>query len=141
MTDTKCTNCGRGPVLCGVGEACGIAGKFWVPKQDFQAEFEKMFVDVELISHKHDQGKPRLGLCPPGIIEAVGIIRDYGTRKYGNPHGWKEVELHRYVDAMMRHLVAYLRDPASVDEESGYPHIWHLACNVAFLIEFENGTI
>ena len=23
--------------------------------------------------------------------------------------------------------------------ESGYPHLWHLACNIAFLIELEDG--
>lgn len=91
------------------------------------------------IAHKHDADKPRLGLCPPGIIEAVGIIRDYGTRKYGNPDGWKLVEPHRYVDALMRHLVAYMRDPGGIDAESGHSHLWHMACNVAFLIEFENG--
>jgi len=89
------------------------------------------------VNHKHDQGKPRLGLCHPGIIEAVGVIRTYGTEKYGSPDGWKEVEPYRYVDAMMRHLVEYLRDPGSVDEESSHSHLWHIACNVAFLIEFE----
>jgi len=105
----------------------------------FGEEAEKFWRDNQPVSHKHDQGKPRLGLCPPGIIEAVGIIRTYGTEKYGDPDGWKQVEPHRYDDALMRHLVAYLRDPASVDEESGYPHLFHMACNLAFLIEFQGG--
>lgn len=26
-------------------------------------------------AHKHDEGKPRLALVPPDLIEAVGIIR------------------------------------------------------------------
>ena len=88
-------------------------------------------------AHKFDEGKPRLALVPPGLIEAVGIIRTYGTAKYGDPDGWKKVDPERYRDAMMRHLVAWLRERGSVDEESGLPHLWHLACNVAFLIEFE----
>ena len=88
-------------------------------------------------AHKYDEGKPRLSLVPPGLIEAVGIIRTYGCQKYGSPDGWKEVDPERYRDALMRHLVAWLREPGSVDEESGLPHLWHLACNVAFLIEFE----
>lgn len=91
--------------------------------------------------HKHDQDKIRMGLVPAGIIEAVGIVRDYGTQKYGDPNGWKQVEPWRYQDALMRHLVEWLRDPASVDVESGLPHLYHMACNIAFLIEFENGTI
>lgn len=88
-------------------------------------------------AHKHDQGKVRMALVPPKLIEAVGHIRTYGTSKYGDPEGWRKVELWRYRDALMRHLVEYLKDPASVDEESGYSHLWHLACNVAFLIERE----
>jgi hypothetical protein len=86
---------------------------------------------------KSDAGKPRLALVPPGLIEAAGAIRTYGTQKYGDPENWRQVEPWRYKDALMRHLCAYLRDPAGVDEESGYPHLWHLACNVAFLIEME----
>lgn len=88
-------------------------------------------------SCKADTGKPRLALVPPGLIEAVGVVRTYGTQKYGDPENWRQVEPWRYRDAMMRHLCAYLRDPCSVDEESGYPHLWHLATNVAFLIELE----
>ncbi|MFZ5975216.1 MAG: dATP/dGTP diphosphohydrolase domain-containing protein [Bacillota bacterium] len=87
--------------------------------------------------HKHDEGKPRLSLVPPGLIEAVGIVRTYGTAKYGDPDGWRQVESERYRDALMRHVVAWLRDPASVDEESGLPYLWHIACNVAFLIEMD----
>ncbi len=90
------------------------------------------------VSYKYDAGKPRLSLVPPSLIEAVGIIRTYGTVKYNNdPDGWRKVEPDRYVDAMMRHLVEYLKDRQSVDKESGYPHLWHLACNVAFLIEMQ----
>lgn len=88
-------------------------------------------------SHKHDQGKVRMALVPPKLIEAVGIIRTYGTNKYGDPEGWRKVEQWRYRDALMRHLVEYLKDPKSVDEESGHSHLWHMACNIAFLIERE----
>jgi len=84
---------------------------------------------------KHDAGKPRLSLVPPGLIEAVGYIRTYGAKLYGDDHSWQLVVPERYRDAMMRHLVAYMRNPAAVDVESGYPHLWHLACNAAFLIE------
>ena len=86
---------------------------------------------------KDDSHKPRLDLVPPALIEAVGIIRDYGTRKYHDPENWRQVAPERYRAAMMRHLCLYLRDPGGVDEESGYPHLWHLACNVAFLIALE----
>ena len=89
-----------------------------------------------MTTHKYDEGKARLDLVPPSIIEAVGVIRTYGTEKYKDPDGWKEVEPSRYVAALMRHLCKYLENPKGADKESGYPHLWHMACNIAFLIEF-----
>lgn len=44
----------------------------------------------------------------------------------------------RYRDAAYRHFMAYLDDPQGVDAESGLPHLWHLACNIAFLCELED---
>lgn len=89
------------------------------------------------VAAKDDAGKPRLGLVPPSIIEAVGRVRTFGVEKYHDPENWRNVSPERYVDAMMRHICAYLRDPDAVDEESGLPHLEHVACNVAFLLEFQ----
>ena len=87
---------------------------------------------------KADAGKPRLTLVPRKIIWAIARIREYGTtKKYKDPENWKQVEPQRYRDAAYRHFLAYLDDPRGVDEESGLPHLWHLACNVAFLVEME----
>ncbi len=95
---------------------------------------------VNEMEYKADKGKPRLFLVPPSLIEAVGIVRTYGVQKYGEEQGWRKVEPWRYRDALMRHLVAYMREPQGTDEESGLPHLWHVACNVAFLIELEKGA-
>lgn len=78
-------------------------------------------------------------LIPPGIIQAVRAIRLFGVKKYHDPENWRQVEPQRYKDALMRHLLKYLDDPAGVDEESGLPHLWHAACNIAFLCEMEDG--
>ena len=86
---------------------------------------------------KADFGKPRVTLVPRKIIYDIARIREYGNRKYGDPENWRTVDPERYRDAMMRHMLAYLDDPHGVDEESGLPHLWHLACNVAFLCEME----
>ena len=87
--------------------------------------------------NKYDNGKPRLDLVPPAIIEAVGEIRTYGVGKYGDSESWHTVEPARYRAALMRHLCAYLRDPKSKDEESGLSHLAHMSCNIAFLLELE----
>lgn len=86
---------------------------------------------------KADAGKPRCSLVPSELIRAVARVREYGVNKYGASECWREVEPERYRDAMYRHLLAYIDDPKSIDDESGLPHLWHLACNAAFLIELE----
>lgn len=109
-----------------------------LPVVDEDAIVEAVLKDVQAQQAKHDVGKPRLSLVPPSLIEAVGRVRTYGTDKYGSPDNWRTVEPWRYKDALMRHLCEYLRDPNSVDDESGLPHLEHLACNVAFLLEFRD---
>ena len=86
---------------------------------------------------KRDAGKPRLTLVPRKIIWAIARIREYGCKKYHDPENWRRVEIDRYKDAAYRHFLAYLDDPNGKDEESGLPHLHHLACNIAFLCELE----
>lgn len=87
---------------------------------------------------KHDQGKTPLTLVPRKIIWAIGKVRQYGTEKYKDPENWRSVEIERYRDAAFRHFLAYLDDPTGNDEESGLPHLWHLATNISFLTELED---
>ena len=86
---------------------------------------------------KSDAGKPQLTLVPRQIIYDIAEVREYGTKKYGNPYNWKKVEIERYRDAAFRHFLSYLNDPHGVDEESGIKHLKHLACNISFLCELE----
>lgn len=83
-------------------------------------------------ANKFDGGKLRLSLVPPELIEAVAKIREYGCKKYGDSDSWKKVEPQRYKDALYRHLLADARGEKT-DAESGLPHIWHAACNIAFI--------
>lgn len=86
---------------------------------------------------KADGGKLRPTLVPQQIIWDVAEVRKYGCEKYGDADNWKKVEVERYRDALYRHLLAYLENPASVDEESGIKHYKHLACNIAFICAME----
>lgn len=86
---------------------------------------------------KKDNGKPKLHLVPTEIINCIARVREFGNKKYKDTNSWKNVEKERYIDAMFRHLLKYIDDNTSVDEESNLPHLWHLACNVAFLCEIE----
>ena len=107
-----------------------------------EANMDKPYADLSNINSednqqaKADAGKPRPTPVPVSLIEAVTAIRMYGNEKYHDPDNWRQVEPQRYRDALYRHWLAYLKGE-KCDQESGLPHLWHLACNAAFLIEME----
>lgn len=88
--------------------------------------------DVITDGLKHDGGKARLDLVPAEIIEAVGAVMTHGAEKYGEG-SYRNVEPKRYRAALMRHIAKWLK----IDDDSGLPHLWHIACNVAFLLELD----
>lgn len=92
---------------------------------------------------KADAGKPRVSLVPSAIVYAIAKAREYGLGRYpeGGKDNWKRVEAERYRDALGRHYLAYIDDPYGVDSESGLPHLYHLATNVAFLCELDDEFI
>lgn len=105
---------------------------------DNPQHFAKQLQELESYmdqSAKSDAGKLELSLVPTQIIRDVAQVRMYGAKKYHNPDNWKKVEMQRYVNALYRHFLAFIDDPASVDEESGIPHYKHMACNMAFICE------
>ena len=105
-------------------------------KVNTQQRLDKLVADQGQQA-KADAGKPRLTLVPPEIIWAIAEVREYGCKKYGDPENWKRVDVQRYRDAAFRHFMFYLAAFHGKDPESGLPHLWHLACNVAFLCAME----
>jgi hypothetical protein len=87
---------------------------------------------------KADDGKLDLTLVPTQLEEAVCKILMFGARKYSRD-GWRKVENpeQRYFAALERHLKAYKRGNDE-DPESGLSHLAHAACNIAFLLFFED---
>jgi hypothetical protein len=90
-------------------------------------------VDLHVAGAKDDAAKLPVELVPPEAIEAIAEILDFGRQKY-TEDGWKEVPnaYRRYTAAALRHIYAILRGEL-IDEDSGKPHVYHLACNAAFL--------
>lgn len=84
---------------------------------------------------KADAGKLQLSLVPTQIIKDVAEVRMYGNKKYGDSDNWRSVEVRRYIDALLRHTLEFVRDLNSVDAESGIAHYKHMACNMAFICE------
>lgn len=90
---------------------------------------------IEKYQAKADKGKLRISLTPTQIIKDIAEVRMYGTDKYGSPENWKQVEMQRYIDALLRHTLEFIKDNDSADKESGIPHYKHMACNMAFICE------
>lgn len=116
-------------------------GKYYCPNEmtgkwkEVEKDCVCAFYDESKPTAKADTGKPRISLVPPAVITAIARIREYGVEKYKDPDNWRKVEIGRYHDAFLRHVVACMGDMNAVDEESGLPHLHHAACNLAFMIE------
>lgn len=119
----------RGNILFTKGDTIGILHQL---KEDWSA-LETTDTDQ---SAKADKGKLELSLVNPELVKAVAEVRMYGTEKYGDSENWRKVEPKRYVDALYRHLLAYI-EGNEVDEESGLSHLAHMACNISFLLDEE----
>jgi hypothetical protein len=89
---------------------------------------------------KHDFGKPRLDLVPPGPLLALGDVMAHGEAKYGN-NDWRSLKDGdgRYYAAALRHMLAW-RTGERDDPESGLPHLAHVLANVVFLFEIDAGA-
>lgn len=86
---------------------------------------------------KFDSGKPRMALVPPSLGLEVGKVVTYGAKKY-KVNNWRKVKSQEpYINALERHLAAF-KSGEVYDPESGLPHMSHIACNAAFLIELKD---
>ena len=80
--------------------------------------------------------KLRYSLIPPEVEEELAKILTYGAAKYA-PNNWKKCkDTTFYWDSLLRHLHKY-RSGIHTDEESGFNHLSHAICNLAFLVYFE----
>jgi len=91
---------------------------------------------------KYDQGKLKWELLIMKFFHGVVRVLMFGADKY-KPHSWQHIEQgkERYYNALIRHLSELQDENGEInldkkDEESGFPHLWHLQCNAYFLEYF-----
>ena len=87
---------------------------------------------------KDDMDKPRLDLVLGDFKKAlwgVGLVGTFGAKKYSD-RGWKRVDnaVERYLSAMLRHYLNY-KNGEELDDESGLPHLTHMAWNALAVCE------
>ena len=78
---------------------------------------------------KYDGGKLRWDLLPLPLVEQVVAIYTMGAAKYGE-NTWQNLDrgYERYKAAMLRHLTEHEKGNTH-DDESGFPHLAHVAWN------------
>lgn len=87
---------------------------------------------------KYDGGKPDVSLVCPEFILGTADILTFGAQKYGKRNYLESKGDQDYYDrlyaALQRHLLAYAAGEL-LDEESGKPHLFHAAANLAMLTD------
>ena len=96
--------------------------------------------DLHAPGAKDDKAKPMAGVLLDfsRALQTVVDVGTYGAKKYTR-RGWEHVEdaETRYLDAMMRHLLAMDVDPDGLDKETGLPHLAHVAWNALAVLELQ----
>jgi hypothetical protein len=102
------------------------------------------FVDGKFVAWEAEKGNPKdkfglakapLRLLPPIALIQLAQVMAVGAGKYGDVN-WRKDRPRTtvYVEAMFRHLFAYL-DGQDNDEETGLPHVAHAMANCAILLD------
>lgn len=95
---------------------------------------------------KDDRGKARIELIPPEFVLGTAMVLTFGAEKYEERNWEKGMSWGRVFGAMMRHMWAWWggKGPTTanfvlgeLDSETGYSHLWHAACCLAFLMAYE----
>ena len=112
----------------------------WVADIGAEAERHLSSDDLHVPGAKDDNGKPMAGVLLDfsRALQAVVDVGTYGAKKYTRL-GWATVPegSQRYLDAMMRHLLAMDVDPDGLDKETGLPHLAHVAWNALAVLELQ----
>jgi hypothetical protein len=81
-----------------------------------------------------------LSWVPGSLVKAVAAVLKVANTRPVNPypaHNWRKgLNWAEVSESLERHILAW-RDGEDIDPETNLRHTWHMACNVAFLIEFE----
>ena len=84
-------------------------------------------------------GKYEPTLIYSSLLKALAEVRRYGIQRYGNSEDWREVSTNDFLDAFMRHSIAFALDGEETDKDSGLPHMYLALGNLAYLIERRHG--
>jgi hypothetical protein len=92
-----------------------------------------MTEDSKVAGKKFDDSKCMVQLLNMPTLYGEALVLTIGAKKYG-ANNWKLFTIedkHRFVGAMLRHLMAYANGEL-FDQETGLSHLYHLRCESSF---------
>lgn len=117
-------------------------GKYWVTLDDSPPGLNAAFNEDELSliepekAKRFNSGKVQLTYNPIRAQEAEARVWMMGAKKYGRNNWEKGLPFLSVLDSLLRHATAY-QSGETLDPESGLPHMAHIRCNAAMLIEYQ----
>lgn len=90
--------------------------------------------EIEKKATKFDEGKPSYTSIPQLALKEVARGFTLGKAKYGQYNYSGQMEVTRYLDALNRHMSAYLTGE-SIDSESQVHHLALVACNALMALD------
>ena len=97
---------------------------------------DKIVVAEARTGIRFDKGKTKYELVPPEWVTVLAEILTMGADKYAERNWEKGMKKSRMVGSLFRHLFARLRGQR-YDEESGKPHLGHVAWNALALMSYD----
>lgn len=85
---------------------------------------------------KFDEGKPQMSYVARSLMVAIASVMAPGAERYGRDNWKGGMTWNRPYDALLRHLTSWW-EGETADPDSGKSHLWHAACELMFLIEYE----
>jgi len=86
---------------------------------------------------RYNSHKAELHQVPTSLLNGVAKVLMYGAQKYEKGNFRRGMKWTIPYDCLQRHMMRWL-DGEELDDESGLPHLYHAAANIAMLIEFAN---
>lgn len=81
-----------------------------------------------------------MDLVPPEVLFALGEVLTFGAAKYSERNWEKGMAWGRPFAALMRHMWAWWMGE-KFDPETGFSHLHHALCCLAFLVAYEKRGI
>lgn len=132
----------RGHTFSSVSEACGVEEEFVenMVNRIGSPNWREEVKPTPTEGQKFDSDKLRYELLPPELLEETARVLTFGAEKYSARNWELGMAWSRPFGALMRHMWAWWKGEDK-DPETGYSHLAHACCCIAFLVAYERRGI